>query len=817
MKKITLSLILLTAVMFVSFANVYSQDKKEGTVLKGVVVDKTSGTAMESATIQVFKSEDSTLFNGASTDKSGSFVINNIPEGLYTVKVSYIGYSTAVAKNVKAGKDRKEINLGTVKLETNSEMTQEINVVDEAPQMTFEDGKKIYDVKKDLTAQNGNVLDMLKNVPSVNVDNDGNVSLRGSGNVKILIDGKPSALLSNGTQVLQNIPANMIEKVEIINNPSAKYEAEGISGIINLVMKQGQNNNGYNGNVRVNGGTEDKYNFATGGSVRKGKFSFNANYSFWNYYMPGRSSINRSNFSSIESRTIYQNLLWNYKGISHYGSFGADYDIDKMNTLSLVGNVFFYERNILANNSLSFFDVNGNNSGTFRSDNNDGRNGSNVDLTLTYTKKFEQKEKEFSTFVNYSRRREDAPINYTNFDGNNSAYFTKKDSYFLFNFINGQADYTLPLNENSKIESGLKSNVRFIKGELNFTYLDNNSGQWLPLAGKDNDADYKDAISAAYLTYSNKYKDFSYTAGLRGEHTYLDFSILKGLEKYNQNYVDVFPSLSISQKIGNENQFQLTYSRRINRPNLFFLNPFVEQFDEFTKRSGNPYLKPEYIHSTELGYTRYTPFGSVTLQGYFRNTNNVINFVSNVDTNGVSYSRPENRGKSNTFGTELILQGGFAKWWTYNGSLDYFTTNIFDNSTANSFDKTYNAWSARFSTNASIPDLFDVQFFYFYMGKQVNSQGDIKPMQMMNIAIQKSFFDKKLVLGFRVNDLFNQQRFSMQTAGNDFTQSISQKSNSRAAFFTVTFNFGEQNNSLSKRTSQRKQREIETEIQQTGN
>ncbi|MBI5402717.1 MAG: TonB-dependent receptor [Ignavibacteriae bacterium] len=816
MKKITLSLILL-ALIFVSFSSSYSQDKKEGTVLKGVVVDKTSGTAMESATIQVFKSEDSTLYNGASTDKSGSFIINGIPEGLYTVKVSYIGYSTAVAKNVKAGKDRKEINLGTVQLEVNSEMTQEINVVDEAPTMTFENGKKIYDVKKDLTAQNGNVLDMLKNVPSVNVDNDGNVSLRGSGNVKILIDGKPSALLSNGTQVLQNIPANMIEKVEIINNPSAKYEAEGISGIINLVMKQGQNNNGYNGNVKVNGGTEDKYNFGTGGSVRKGKFSFNANYSYWNYFLPGHSIINRSNFSSIETRTVSQDLNWKYKGISHYGSFGLDYDIDKLNTLSLVGNIFYYKRSILAKNYLNFFDASGNNTGFFRSDNNDGRNGNNLDLTLTYTKKFEQKEKEFSTFVNYSRRREDSPIEYTNFDNSSTAYLTKKDSYYTFNFINSQADYIHPFNENSKLETGLKSNLRLIKGELSYIYLDNNTNQWLPIAGKDNDADYKDAISAAYLTYSNKYKDFSYSAGLRGEHSYLDFSILLGKEKYDQNYFDLFPSLSMTQKLGNENQFQLTYSRRINRPNLFLLNPFTEQFDEFTKRSGNPYLKPEYIHSTELGYTRYLPIGSVTLSGYYRNTNNVINFVSNVDTNGVTSSRPENRGKSNTFGLELILQGGFAKWWTYNGSLDYFSTNIFDNSSSYSFDKTYNAWSARFSTNASIPDLFDVQLFYFYMGKQVNSQGEIRPMQMMNIAIQKAFFEKKLVLGFRVNDLFNQQRFYLNTSGSDFSQVISQKTNSRAAFFTVTFNFGEQSNTTSKRTSQRKQREIESEIQQTGN
>jgi outer membrane cobalamin receptor len=817
MKKITISVIFLCLISTLLSVSVFAQEKTTGTVIKGLVVDKNTGTALESATIQVFKSEDSSLYNGASSDKSGNFVINDIPEGLYTVRVSYIGYATAVAKNVKVVKEKKEINFGTIKLEVNSEMTQEINVEGEAPTMTFEGGKKIYDAKKDLTSQNGNVLDMLKNVPSVTVDNDGNVSLRGSSNVKVLIDGKPSALLSNGTQVLQNIPANTIDKVEIINNPSAKYEAEGISGIINLVMKQGQNNNAYSGNAKVNGGTEDKYNFSTGGSMKKGKFSLNGNYSYWNYSLPGSSKIDRVSFSSIESRTVNQDLIWHYKGISHYGSFGMDYDIDKLNTLSLVGNVFQYKRNITAMNYLKFFDANNISISNFHSNNDDGKDGLNLDATLTYTKKFETKGKEFTTFANFSRRREDAPINYTNFDSTDLPYFTKKDSYFIFKFLNGQVDYTHPFGEDGKLEVGLKSNARFINGELKYTYLDNISGNWLPTSGKDNDADYKDIISAFYATYSNKYKDFSYQAGLRGEYTYLDFSILKGTQKYNRNYFDLFPSLSLSQNIGKENQFQLTYSRRINRPNLFFLNPFVEQFDEFTKRSGNPYLNPDYTHSVELGYTRYIPVGSVTLSGYYRNTVDEINYISTVDTNGTTYSRPENKGKSNTYGIEFILQGGFAKWWTFNGSLDYFNSNIFDNSGVDKFDKTYNAWSARFSTNASIPGIMDIQLFYFYSGKQVSSQGNIQPMQMMNIALQKSFFDKKLVLGFRINDLLNQQKFDMLSEGKDFSQTIFQKMNSRVAFFTVTFNFGDQSSSISKRTSQRKQREVETEIQQTGN
>ena len=333
MKK-TNSFIIVLAVMLTGILNSgNAQDKTSGVSINGIVTEKGTGNILESATVQVYKADDSTvLVNGALTDNTGKFIIKNIPEGTYTIKVSYIGYGTALAKNVKAGKDKREINLGKIALDVSSEMTQEIQVVDEAPIMTFEAGKKVYDVKKDLTSQNGNALDLLKNIPSVDVDNDGNVTLRGGGNVKILIDGKSSALLSNGTQSLQSIPASSIEKVEIINNPSAKYEAEGTSGIINLLMKQGQNT-GYNGNVKANGGTEDKYNLSMGGTIKKDKYTITANYSYWNYNMPGHSIIDRNIYTNSSSMNIFTELNWKYKGISHFSTFGMDYDFDKYNQL----------------------------------------------------------------------------------------------------------------------------------------------------------------------------------------------------------------------------------------------------------------------------------------------------------------------------------------------------------------------------------------------------------------------------------------------------------------------------------------------------
>ena len=812
MKNFKQIILILSLALLTIFNTGYSQNKTTKGEITGTVLDK-SGLPLESATIQVFKPESESPINGGSTDKDGKFIITDIPEGVYSVKISYIGYGTAVANNLKIDKDKQSVNLGSIKLEENAETTQEIKVEAELPLMTYEQGKKVYDVKKDLTAQTGTVLDMLKNIPSVDVDNDGNVSLRGGGNVKILIDGKPSALLSQGTQVLQSMPANVIDKVEIINNPGAKYEAEGVSGIINLVMKAGQKTEGYGWNLRANSGTEDKYNISTGGSWKKDKITLNGNYSFWRYTFPGKTDLYRNNFFNPNLSTINQKFDFKYKGNSHFGSFGLDYEINKLNTISLVANGFYFNRNMGMKNSINFFGPSNNLSSTQIYYVQDNEDGYNLEGTLTYTKKFEEKGRDFTTFLNYSRRTDNEERNFKIYESNNFLGETQNDIDFAFNFLNFQADYIHPFSETNKLETGLKSNYRYIPGSYIFRELVN--GIWQPIPDiADNDANYKDLISAAYLTFSGSYKDFSYQAGLRSEYTYVDFSTMNDTKKYDRNYLDFFPSASLSQKIGNDNSFQATYSRRINRPDLYFLNPFVIQHDEYTQRGGNPDLNPEYINSFELGYTRYLPIGSVTLTGYLRNTNNTIQYISYVDSNGVNLMRPENKGKSETYGLEFILQGGFAKWWTFYASASYFNTNVFDNAT---YDKNYNAWRTRFTTNAAIPDLFDVQLSYFFYGKQFYSQGTIDPFQMVNLAVQKSFFEKKLTIGIRIQDLLNQQRFTRVVSEPDFSQKIYQKMNSRTAFLFITLNFGEQNNSKSKKTAEQKQRENEGQIQQSGN
>lgn len=810
MKKNILVLILL--LLFLTGINsiCFAQGNTSGTI-KGIVLDKITNTPLEAASVRVIKSEDSTLLKGALTDKEGKFSITEVPFGLYTVRINFIGYIFAIAKNVTISSEKKLVDFGVIKLEPGSELTDEISVVEEAPAMTFENGKKIYNVEKDFASKSGSVMDILKNIPSVNVDNDGNVSLRGGGNVKILIDGKESALLSNGNQALQNISANTVDKIEVINNPSAKYESEGISGILNIIIKKGENL-GYNGNVRMNAGTKDKYNFSTGSSFKKGKYCVNGNYGFWNFYNPGHSTVERKSYQSIESRLTMQDLFWYYKGLGHFGSIGTDYDIDKMNTISFTGNAFYYKSDFGKDNYVNFYDIYNNKTNSLHNYNNDARDGFSFEGMLSYNKKYEQSGRSLNIQTNFSRRKNDHPLAYTNYNPDNTVYFTKAEDHFTFSSFNSQADYVHPITEETKIEAGVRNTYRKINADYKFLLLDDISKQWLIYKNRANDIDWSEDIGASYATLTGKYKGFSYTLGLRGEFYYREFKMNQNIESFNQKYFDIFPNVSLSQNLDKENVIQATYSRRINRPGIFQLNPFIFQNDEYLRRAGNPYLTPEYVNSVELGYTRYFKTATFTISGYLRNVRDNINGVKTVDTNGAVFTTVKNTGTSNTYGLEFILQYNPTKWWNINGSANYYYNRIFSNSSIIDYDNSYKGFSSNLTSSINIPDLFDIQIQYQYDGVNLTPQGRFVPAHLMEVSVQKGFFDRKLLLGVRLSDIFDKDAVEYTMNTNEFSQAVYEKGHTRVFYFTLSFNFGEQFNSNSQRLSQRRQREAGNEI-----
>ncbi|MBN1632629.1 MAG: TonB-dependent receptor [Ignavibacteria bacterium] len=795
--KTMLIYIVLFFLVFFLYTNLYSQPRTIKGIISGKVIDKSADLPLESATIQVINIIGDEFVNGGASDSRGEFRITNIPAGTYNIKISYIGYNTSILKGIIVNRSNTNVNIGNIVMELSSEVTEEIEVTTEAPVMKMEFEKKVYELKQSIVSESGSAIDVLKNVPSVTVDNDGNISIRGSESIKIFIDGKPSGLFgSDNTTILEQIPSNSIEKIEIINNPSAKYEAEGMAGILNIILKKNVDLIGYNGSISVNAGTEDKYNTTLGISLRKDNFGISANYSFRSFRMPGTGDGLRTNFFSDSLRTLYQFEEHNRKMQSHFASLGFDYDINDRNNLNLGLNINFRNRKRSEYTDYDYFNVNNilvQNLDNRSSENDDGFN---IEGTLSHQLKFNEKNRLLTTSLNYSLNNSDEIIDRSkqkyNTSGNPSENpLLSKDLFDeKYKFATFQSDYTHPLNGNSKFETGIKFNYQNINITSDYQNFDYNSLSWISDILKNDDYKYNQYIGAAYGSYAIKIKDFGIQAGLRMEYTNTDFTLSNTSDYYKNDYIDFFPSLNLTQKIGNSNELGLNYSRRINRPRARFLNPFVDYSDPLNLRSGNPELQPEYINAFELNYIKYFSSTSITSSVFFRNATDVINRFRRIDSSGISITTFENIARANSYGVELILQSAFTKWWNNMASFSYFSTDLKGNDGIQEITNSSSSWTGKIMSNIALPDIVNIQLAYNYFGKRVMLQGSIEPLHSLDIAFRKDFFNKRLSISLNIRDVLKTMKFEIETNGTGFTSSFNHNRNSRIVFLTLTYKFG---------------------------
>jgi outer membrane receptor protein involved in Fe transport len=791
----------------------FSQDKPkkrnfEGSDKKGkitgVVIDSSSNTPIESATVQLFSLRDSSLVTGAATNKAGEFTLE--PRyGRFKLKVSFIGYNNTVINNIRINTETPEVNVGTIKLFAGNEMTtKEIEVEAEATAFENQLDKKVFNVEKTIVSESGSAVDVLKNVPSVTVDADGNISLRGSSNVKILINGRPSGMLGNDpSAVLEQIPSKMIESIEIMTNPSSKYDPESTAGIINIILKK-QQDDGYNGNISTNVGTGDKYNTSINLNLRKNKFNFYGSYNYRLFNMHGNGATNKQTF--FNDSTYYNNQTSTSHGKmnGHFGSLGVDYSADKKNLFSLSGNYNYRDRNRDENGLYQ--NLNGQYIITQMYNRNsiEDETGKGLDINLSHKMKFDKKKEELNTAFQYSRSSEDESGDIGQYD-----YFTgnpfllqKDNTTYSLDIFSGQSDFYNPLGKDnkSKFEAGVKGVYRSINSNYSSNYFDFIQQNWIYNSLTSNDFTYKDQVYSVYANYGNTYKNFGYQVGLRLEQTFTKSQQLTLNQNYENNYFSFFPSVYLTQAITKTNEIQLSYTRRINRPNLHVLNPFIDYSDPQNLRKGNPYLKPEYINAFELGYMKY--FTSMTVSGslYYRRVDDVINRIVNLIDSTTSMVTFENMANSQTYGLELVASGNLAKWWTLNGSVSYSNTKVSGNSSSGmALDNSSNVWAGKLMTSFSFPNLFDIQFGYNYSGKMITATGSMDPMQSLDIAVKKDFFYKKLSVTLRVADALNTQKFAMQSSASDINIQSVRRRDSRNVFLTVSYRFGTDQQNQEKR------------------
>lgn len=750
-------------------------------VVKGKATDSLTVTPLSFSGVKIFKSADKKLENEIVSNEAGNFSAE-LPYGRYFLQIDFMGYSPYKTSEFTLSKDHPTHDFGLMKLVRSTNTLQEVVVQAEKSSMQLSLDKKIFNVGKDLANAGGSASDILTNIPSVSVDPEGNVKLRGSGGVRILIDGKPSGLVSfKGGSGLQQLQASMIDRVEIITNPSARYEAEGMAGIINIVLKKDKRQ-GFNGSFELTTGYPTNFGGAANLNYRHKKLNFFINYGISHRRQPNQSSLYQEVYSKDTTFILRQTNHGMLTGFSNNIRGGIDYYFSEKSTLT--GSYLFRRSDANRKTDIRYEDyLNGASklTGISTRTQNEDEVEPNSEYSLIYKKSFEQKGHEFSAEVkfldNWESSRQLFTQNYflPNGSENLSKAVVQKspndefEKQWLF-----QMDYSKPISKEGKFELGLRSSFRDMENDYVVTEK-NASGEFVPLPGLDNDFFYHENINAAYGIIGNKSKKISYQAGLRAEWTDVKTTLAETHQVNPRSYMNLFPSIHFTVDLAKQNAIQLSYSRRVRRPVYDDLSPYMTFSDSRNFFSGNPDLNPEFSNVFEIGHIKYFDKGTFSSAIYYRDTKGKIDRIRRVNAEGNSTTRPENLLSEKSFGTEFTSGYSPYKWWKLDFNFNFFHSEINGSNILNSYKATTYSWFARQTSRFMLPKNLDVQVRGNYEAPQKTAQGTRKALYYMDLSMSKDVLKGNGTLTFNVLDVFNSRRNRYTSTGpNFFTEGNSQ-------------------------------------------
>jgi len=786
-------------------ANFTTNDDDDGKgKITGVVLDENTDNPMEFANIAVYNQKDSSLVTGGITNETGQFEIGNINYGEYYLEVNFIGFNSTDVADIVLTRDNKVQDVGEVKLNSSAVSIGEVSVVADKAQVEYKLDKKVVNVSQVISAIGGTAVEVLENTPSVQVDIDGNVSLRGSSNFSVLIDGRPSVL--TGSDALQQIPASAIESIEIITNPSAKYEPDGTTGIINLVMKKNALN-GLSGIFNASVGTRDKYRGDFTLSYRTEKFNVTAGADFRDERGKGGSYSRSETYSG--DTISYLNMdgtRWD-KRKGHNFKGGVEWFVSDNTTFGIQGRVGSRERYNTGGGRTHAYTNFGGPEDFSITEETSTRTNDYYSTTLNFQHKFNGEGHQIDAMAYYSDETGDdnevegeiwSDLNFE-YDENNPVYVERvstvegeDESEFRF-----QVDYVYPFSEDGRLEAGMMSRIEDEKESLDFRDYDQNSDQWVPNEQFSSSTDFRRDIHAVYTTYTNKIGGLSYMAGLRGELTLREIDNTNAQAVSELNRFDLFPTVHISYPIGENNEFMSSFSRRINRPGGWDLDPTPNYFNRYTIRFGNADLKPEYTNSYELGYMRRFGRSYLSLDAFHRVTNNKIDRYSVLGDDGVYSLYTDNFDKDYATGLELTGNVNFAKWLIVNASTSMYRYRITGTLEGASVDRTSTNWTGRVNTTFLFSDNSRMQIQGFFRGPSVSAQGDRDAMIFTNVSYRQDFMKKKLTATVSVRDPFGTARFEGESYGDNFKRWFRWEREPRVVMFTLSYklnNFKEDRN-----------------------
>ena len=746
------------------FFSVNAQQAATGTV-SGKLVDAANGQPIELGTVTLIRKADKHQ-QQIQTDLNGNFSLTGVDNGAYLFRASYVGYLSFAKDSINITATRKNIQLGTIKLRTGKGLLKEVVVTAQKAQVQLGIDKKSFNVDQSLVSQGGSATDLLSNVPSVQVDVDGNISLRGSSSVRVLINGKPSALTGGDiTDILQSIPASAIETIEVITNPSSKYDAEGQAGIINIVLKKNVQK-GFTGSASASVGTQHTYNGTFSLAYQNKNINLYTNYSYRKGDRVGNGTIDKTTTStdgSVQTQNQVANQQFTFTGQNI--RTGIDINLTPKSTLSFTNNINIRNRD---RNQTGSTLINSNDSLIQRIDqlNLSNGHGTNLDFTSDFDHKFKKKGEELTATVGYSLDRNN------NFDNLNSDYYY----YTLPEYIesvqhnttigkqhnwNIQADYTLPF-KNGKLESGFRSTINNSFNNYVSDTLNTSTGNYDYDPLLSNDFIYKENINAVYTNYQHDFGKFSMQAGLRLEDTHIRTTLTdRTVTKNKQDYFRIYPTLFLTEKLSENQTLQLSYSRRVSRPNSRQLSPFIDESNPTNYQQGNPNLVPEDTHSFELSYINYWRSVTLTSSLYYRLTNDNIQQITTPLTAGnldTTITRFENLKSATNAGYELIAKVSPISAIDITANVNIYYRHIAGDAALDLLTTNGYAWNGNITANVKATKKLGFQLRADYQGPQVIPQGRMQAIHGVDGGVRYDL-TKKLNISANVRDIFNTRKF----------------------------------------------------------
>jgi len=748
--------------------------------ISGTLIEDESSQPVPYATVVLNDKTTDEFITGTTSDGQGNFTLTASTAD-FVVNISFMGYKTKTITEYTEVDGK--VNLGTIELSADSQALDEVVVTGEVSQTVFKLDKRVFNVGKDISSTGVSALEVLNNVPSVNVNIEGEVSLRGSGGVQILINGKPSVLADQSGNALGTITADMIESIEVITNPSAKYEASGTAGILNIILKK-EEERGWNGSISANTGVPD--NHSIGGSINRRTEKFNLFTQFGAGYrsLPReRESINRN---LLNDETIFSEGE-EFRNETFFNiTLGTDYHLNEYNVLTLSGNFAYEIEDQPSQTNFSFYDGDQLISRWQRNETTDATNPK-WQYEFNWKKIFENNEDhtfQLSALGSFFGKDLSSEFNDSTLEGEDASSNQLTSTNFLQADYTFKVDYVNPLTENITIETGAQYVINDVGNDFEVQNLID--GSYVTVPELTNDFEWNQKVLGVYATGAYENDTWGVKAGLRVENTDLNTLLTNTNESNSRNFTNLFPTFHTSYKVNETFSLQAGYSRRIFRPRLWDLNPFFNIRNNFNIRVGNPDLLPEFTDSYELTSIYRIGEASFSSSLYYRYTTDVVERVSSFEDN-VTFTFPENIGTNSSVGFETNGKYSATKWLTLTGD---FNLNYFDRKGTfedQVFDFTGNRWSARLGSKFSLPADIDLELTGDYRSGFETVQGEQSGFAFMDIGLRKKIYKGKLVMNLGIRDVFAsriQENFVYQPTFEtyDFSQ--------RGRFFTFGLSYG---------------------------